>query len=149
MKRQQIAQVRAFNRFYTGIIGLLDQHILSSDYSLPEVRVLYEIYHADEITASDIIVTLQIDKGYLSRILRSFQAAKLVSKKWSAHDGRAAYLALTEKGRKEFETLNEASDQQIKNILGRLTEQDRHKLVGHMLDIKSILSKTNRSENYE
>jgi len=142
MKRKHIAEIRAFNRFYTSIIGLLDQHILESHYSLPEVRILYELYHSDNLMASDIIASFQIDKGYLSRILQQFQKKKLLSKKWSVRDGRAAHLSLTEKGKREFEILNEASDRQIKRILEMLTEEDCNRLVNNMLDIQTILSKT-------
>ncbi|MFI5129587.1 MAG: MarR family winged helix-turn-helix transcriptional regulator [Chitinophagales bacterium] len=142
MQKKHVADIRAFNRFYTGVLGLLDQHILDSRYSLPEVRVLYELYHSVNLTASEIIAILRIDKGYLSRMLLQFQKKKLVSKKWSARDGRAAHLSLTEKGRNEFEALNEASNRQIKDILERLTEDDCNILVGHMTGIRTILSKT-------
>ena len=142
MKRKLIADVRAFNRFYTPVIGLLDQHILESNYSLPEVRILYELYHSDNLMANDIIASLQIDKGYLSRILQQFQKKKLVSKKWSVKDGRAAHLSLTEKGRKEFEVLNESSDRQIRRMLEMLTEEECNRLVNNMMDIQTILSKT-------
>lgn len=142
MQKKHIAEIRAFNRFYTSIIGLLDQHILESRYSLPEVRILYELYHSERLTASDIIATLRIDKGYLSRMLLRFQKKRLISKKWSAEDGRAAHLGLTEKGKKEFEELNEASDRQIKKILDNTTLEDCNKLLGHMTGIITILSKT-------
>src|SRR5258706_16426268 len=142
MKRKHIAEIRAFNRFYTSIIGLLDQHILESRYSLPEVRILYELYYSDQLTASDITGSLRIDKGYLSRMLLRFQKKKLVSKKWSAQDGRAAHLSLTEKGKMEFEALNEASNRQIKKILDKTTVPDCNKLVRHMTGIMTIISKT-------
>jgi DNA-binding MarR family transcriptional regulator len=142
MQKKHVAAIRAFNRFYTSIIGLLDQHILESRYSLPEVRILFELYHSDELTASDIIAALRIDKGYLSRMLLHFQRKKLVSKKWSLADGRAAHLSLTEKGRKEFEILNEASNRQIKKLLESLTDEDCNRLVNNMTEIRTILSKT-------
>jgi len=142
MPGDHIAEVRAFNRFYTGIIGLLDQHILESRYSLPEVRVLYELYHNDNLTAKAITTSLGIDKGYLSRTLLQFQRKKLLSKKWSSADGRAAHLMLTEKGKKEFEMLNEASNRQIHQILESLTEDDCNRLVNNMAEIRVILSKT-------
>jgi len=147
MKRKHITDIRAFNRFYTSIIGLLDQHILESRYSLPEVRILFELYHSENLTASDIVASLRIDKGYLSRMLLQFQKKKLVTRKWSANDGRAAYLSLTDKGKKEFETLNEASNKQIKKILETLTDRDCNKLVSHMTGIMTILSKQNEEIN--
>lgn len=142
MTQKQVAAIRAFNRFYTNIIGLLDQHILDSRYALPEVRALYEIYHHENILASDIITTMHIDKGYLSRILRQFEKEKLISKKRSAKDGRAVHIMLTAKGKKEFEKLDHASDNQIKHINTLLTEVDCNKLVAHMAGIKKILQKT-------
>lgn len=141
MKEKDIAQIRAFNRFYTGIIGLLDRHILNSKYSLPEVRTLYELYHHENLTASDIMVVLGIDKGYLSRILRKFEKQKLVIRKRSGEDGRSAYLSLTKAGRKEFEILNTASNKQVKTLLENLSEAECDKLVKHMTDIQKILSK--------
>jgi len=78
MKSQFIKEIRAFNRFYTNIIGLLDKHILNSNYSLPEVRIMFELYHNAGLTASDITSLIDIDKGYLSRILKDFQKNKLI-----------------------------------------------------------------------
>lgn len=141
MKDKTISEIRAFNRFYTRIIGLLDQHVLNSKYSLPEVRVLYEIYHHDNLTARDIMASLNIDKGYLSRMLRHFEKAKLVSKKRSGEDGRATYLSLTRSGQAEFKVLNQASDRQLNEILEGLTTNDCDKLVRCMSEIKKILSK--------
>lgn len=143
MKEKYIMEIRAFNRFYTGIIGLLDKYILNSRYSLPEVRILYELYHQENLTASDIIASVNIDKGYLSRLLRHFEKKKMISKRRSSDDGRAAHLYLTNTGKKEFEVLNEASNKQIRNILEDLTEESCNRLVQHMQEIKKILSKTN------
>lgn len=144
MKDKTISEIRAFNRFYTRIIGLLDQHVLNSEYSLPEVRVLYEIYHHDKLTARDIMVSLNIDKGYLSRMLRHFEKAKLISKKRSDEDGRSTHLSLTRSGQAEFKVLNEASNRQLKGILEGLTTSDCGKLVSHMSEIKKILSKADQ-----
>ncbi|WP_431215832.1 hypothetical protein ACQ86N_14930 [Puia sp. P3] len=72
MQQKTISRIRAFNRYYTNIIGLLDRHILNSSYSLPEARILYELNHREGIQASGIIESLGIDKGYLSRILDEF-----------------------------------------------------------------------------
>ena len=142
MIEKHIAEVRAFNRFYTGIIGLLDQHVLNSDYSLPEVRVLYEMYHQPGITARDIMSSLKIDKGYLSRMLRQFEKKKLLARSQSGEDGRYMRLSLTALGKKEFSVLNAASDDQLKEILAGLTDSQCTKLVRNMASIKSLLSKT-------
>jgi DNA-binding MarR family transcriptional regulator len=91
MKVQHIREVRAFNRYYTRVIGLLDNHYLQSNYSLPEVRVMYELYHHPETTPSDIIQQLGMDKGYLSRIIQSFVKNKIVRKSVSATDKRSVF----------------------------------------------------------
>jgi DNA-binding MarR family transcriptional regulator len=139
MHQKYIAEVRAFNRFYTDIIGLVDRYILNSSYTLPEVRILYELYHHENITASDIISFLTIDKGYLSRILFQFEKKKLISKKRSAEDGRSVYIFLTAKGKKEFAVLNQASHNQIRDLLGMLSPRDCDSLVEHMSAITKIL----------
>ena len=81
MKADHIANIRAFNRFYTRVLGLLDKYILNSQYTLPEVRILYELATHENLTASDLIETLHIDKGYLSRIILDLRLKKLVKAK--------------------------------------------------------------------
>ena len=141
MHSGHIEQVRAFNRFYTGIIGLLDNYILQSAYSLPEARVLYELYHNEQMTASDIITLLDMDKGYLSRLLVQLRKRKLVSPKRSTADGRSVLLTLTAAGKKEFEKLNAASQQQVAQLLELLTPAQRDKLVYHLDAVKVLLSR--------
>jgi DNA-binding MarR family transcriptional regulator len=140
MNEKYVKDIRAFNRFYTNVIGLLDQYILDSKYSLPEVRVLYELYHSEGLTASDIISRLKIDKGYLSRLILQFQKKKLVMKKISATDGRSAHLHLTTAGKLEFEQLNRSSHAQVKGILADLSETQCKALTTHMNAIRKILS---------
>src|SRR5882762_4905410 len=113
MDKKKVDEIRSFNRFYTNIIGLLDRYILHSSYTLPEARILYEIYHREGILAGEIIAVMDIDKGYLSRMLLQFEKKKLVSKKRSVSDGRSTHLFLTAKGKNEFEALNNASHAQI------------------------------------
>jgi DNA-binding MarR family transcriptional regulator len=146
MRERNISDIRAFNRFYTNIIGLLDQHVLNSKFSLPEVRILYELYHHKNLTASDIITSIRIDKGYLSRIIRQFEKKKLITKATSSRDARSVHLTLTTKGRKEFEILNEASHDQIKETLEPLTDAECEKLTRNMMQIQTILSKTKKSK---
>lgn len=136
---QNIKDVRAFNRFYTDIIGLVDQHILNSRYSLPEVRIMYEMYYSGAATANEIINLIHIDKGYLSRILLRFEKERLISKKRSATDGRSVMLALTAKGRIEFEKLDLAANDQVKEILNHFPKETLAELVSHMNAIKKIL----------
>ena len=144
MKEKHLTEIRAFNRFYTSMIGLLNKYILDSRYALPEVRILYELYYHKSLTARDLTTILSIDKGYLSRILLQFEKKKLVSRKRSIEDGRSTYLSLTNTGKSEFEILNKASDKELIIMLDTLTEKECNRLVRNMAEIKTILSKTNQ-----
>jgi DNA-binding MarR family transcriptional regulator len=142
MNSELVKQVRAFNRFYTNIIGLLDKHVLNSEYSLPEVRIMFELYHNSNLTASDIITLIDIDKGYLSRILKKFERSKLIYKAASETDRRTIFLQLSTKGRKEFEVLNKASDTQIESLLKNLSNEECQELTQRMSGIQKLLTKS-------
>lgn len=142
MKADHIANIRAFNRFYTRVLGLLDKYILNSQYTLPEVRILYELATHKNFTASDLIGSLHIDKGYLSRLLMDLRLKKLVHSKRSDQDARSLVLSLTRLGRREFNTLNKSSDLQLASILQKLTNAECDKLVRNMNEIVAVLSKT-------
>jgi DNA-binding MarR family transcriptional regulator len=118
--QKHIQEIRNFNRFYTDLIGLLDNHLLNSDYSLAEARILYEIFTAKQLSASDIIHSLSMDKGYLSRILKKFEKQDLVARKSSDEDARVSLLSLTDKGLNVFRELNDASSQQIATLISAI-----------------------------
>lgn len=141
MKDTKIAvrEIRAFNRFYTDIIGLLDAHLLDSEYSLSEVRTLYEIYIGKCVQASQIMAAMHIDKSYLSRLLKKLEKDGLISKTPSEEDARATLISLTEKGLKVFKTLNKASDEQIDELISALPASKQKELVTHMKSIMEIL----------
>jgi DNA-binding MarR family transcriptional regulator len=141
MHQKDIDEMRAFNRFYTSLIGLLNTHILNSEYSLSEARILFELYHNSGMTASDIIALIHIDKGYLSRILKHFELKKLIVKKRSSADKRSVYLNLTSKGKKELEILSRASDVQITKILSQLTDDECKQLISNLREVKGALEK--------
>ncbi len=105
---QRIAAARRFNRFYTRQIGVLRKNFLDSPYSLGEARVIYEIANGKSPTASEIGRALDLDAGYLSRVLRNFEKRGLVERKISAKDARQSHLALSPRGRKAFVLLDEA-----------------------------------------
>ncbi|MDF7814957.1 MarR family transcriptional regulator [Hymenobacter sp. YC55] len=134
-----IAQIRAFNRFYTDLIGLLDKHLLHSDYSLAEARILYEIQASQPISASHIMASMHIDKSYLSRVLKKLERDKLIRKQSSARDARTTLLSLTPEGLAVFTTLNQASDEQINALLRSLPAAQHQELVQHMQAIITIL----------
>src|SRR5260370_37383036 len=96
---QRIDAVRRFNRFYTRRIGVLQEGYLHSDFSLAEVRVLYELAHRERCTARELGQALDIDAGYLSRIVHGFVRRGLLDRTQSEHDGRARLLCLTGAGR--------------------------------------------------
>jgi DNA-binding MarR family transcriptional regulator len=141
MKNDHIQHVREFSRFYTNVIGLLDQHLLDSPYSLPEARILYELGQRDTCTASDLMAELTMDRGYMSRIITRFMKRGLISRKRSAEDGRAYFLSLTPKGKKAFDSLDQASTEQVKILLKPMDERTREKLLGHMREISSLINK--------
>lgn len=135
-----IPEIRAFNRWYTDVIGLLDQHLLHSRWSLAEARLIFEIHQAETIQASQLIGIMQIDKSYLSRMLKKLEKEKVITKRKSPGDARAFLLILTEKGQREFATLNSASDEQIGRLLQPLSEVQREDLVGHLQAVMQLLN---------
>lgn len=141
MKERSIRDIRAFSRFYTDLIGLLDQHLLHSAYSLAEARIIYEIWQSKGITASHIMANMQIDKSYLSRLLQKLEKEKIITKERSTADARVTELSLTPKGQKTFEQLNKASDDQVAALLTPLTDEQSEQLSAHMKAIMLLLKK--------
>src|SRR5437899_1751356 len=136
----RIDTVRRFNRFYTQRIGVLREGLYDSAYSLAEVRALYELAHAKApITATDLAQTLTIDAGYLSRILRGFEANGLIRKARSKTDGRQFYLTLTSAGRKAFAPLERASQDEIAALLAPLSAEAQRGVVNAMATIETLL----------
>ncbi len=136
---QRIAAVRRFNRFYTGQIGLLREKPYDSDFSLTEVRVLYELAHREKVTAGKLSEDLGLDAGYLSRMLKGFDRQGWLEKKPSRADGRQSLLSLTAKGRKILAPLDARSHEEIGNILARLSIADQNHLVDAMHTIEKLL----------
>ena len=140
--QELIDRIRSFNRFYTNIIGLLDQHYLDSPFSLTEGRVLYEICNTEECSAKKIREQIIIDEGYLSRILDSFVKRGLIKKSRSPKDGRLWIIVPTERGKREFALLNENSNRLIAQLVERLSGEDRADLLDKMEGIRALLEKT-------
>jgi len=137
-REQRIAAVRRFNRFYTRQIGVLRKGYLDSPYSLGEMRVLYEIAHGAR-TASDVARNLDLDAGYLSRVLRHFEKRGVVKRTASAKDARQSHLALTARGRKMFAPMEKRSQQQVGVMLDALDPAAQSRLVAAMDSIESLL----------
>lgn len=136
----RIAAVRQFNRFYTRRIGVLQEGLLQSDLSLAEVRVLYELAHAGGATATSITKALDLDAGYLSRMLRSFEKRGLVQRRQSDDDGRRAILSLTLKGRSAFAKLDNRAHDEISALLAAHSAAEQRALVDAMRSVERILA---------
>lgn len=136
----RVKDIRMFNRFYTGILGVLDRSILSSPYSLTEARVLFEIGSTEDCTATRLIELLNIDFGYLSRILKRFESEGLVFRRPSGTDNRLRFIGLTEKGKQVLSTLDEAADRQIQGMLSALPDNGQASLLNCMKTIEIILT---------
>jgi DNA-binding MarR family transcriptional regulator/GNAT superfamily N-acetyltransferase len=137
--QQRIAAVRRFNRFYTRQIGVLRKTYLDTPYSLGEMRVLYELAHNDGSTARDISRSLDLDAGYLSRVLRNFEKRGLITRKTSVKDARQSHLALTARGRKIFAPAEQRTQRDVDAILGKLSAAEQARLVAAMSEIEALL----------
>ena len=134
-----VQEVRKFNRFYTREIGVLRENFLDAGLSLSEVRVLYEIAHADGITASEVAEALRMDRGYLSRLLQKLERRKLVSRRRSEEDSRQAKLALTKRGAQQFAAQNQRQNEEVERMLSAVPEHERKQLVAAMKSIQRVL----------
>lgn len=137
----KIDAVRRFNRFFTRQIGVLREGLLHSPYTLAEARVLFEIAHRDDLTASDLSGELGLDPGYLSRILARLEQQGLVGKARSETDGRRRLLSLTTDGEDAFSLLDDRSREEVAEMLGGLSEGDQRPLLEAMQTIESVLDK--------
>jgi DNA-binding MarR family transcriptional regulator/N-acetylglutamate synthase-like GNAT family acetyltransferase len=135
----QIAKIRRFNRFYTRQIGLLNEELLESEYSLAEVRILYELAHRGPVTAAELGQELGLDPGYLSRMLKRFDARGLIQRSRSGEDRRQVLLTLTDAGRAAFEPLNRASAEEVAAMLSGLSASERERLVQAMAIVESLI----------
>lgn len=136
---QHADAVRGFNRFYTRRIGALGTAHLGSEFSLTEVRVLYELAHHERTTASDIAATLDLDRGYLSRMLRSFKRRGLITTRRDRDDRRHTHLALTATGRKAFAPLERKANDAVVDMLAPLGDARRKQVVDAMHAIRDSL----------
>jgi len=134
----QVKAVRGFNRFYTQRIGVLDPY-LGSELSLTEVRVLYELAHRDQPTATELGRDLALDAGYLSRILRRFEARGWLARAPSPADGRQSLLKLTEAGHEAFAPLQQKSRDEAAALLAGLPAAARDKLIAAMGTVRQLL----------
>jgi len=137
-KDEQVAAIRAFSRFYTRKVGVLDG-MANSPFSLAEARVLYELAHREQPTATDIRKELGLDAGYMSRILRDFDRRKLVTREQSKADERQRFLSLTAKGRRAFAPVDKRSGDIVAAMLQRLSPADRKHVVDAVQTLRRLL----------
>lgn len=135
----RVRAVRRFNRFYTRRIGILQEGLLKSPFSLTEARVIYELAQRGETTATELGAGLDLDAGYLSRILRAFHERRLIEKRSSDTDRRQTILSLTADGREAFARLDTASGLEIAAMLDGLPDDAQERLVGAMVTIEGLL----------
>jgi DNA-binding MarR family transcriptional regulator/N-acetylglutamate synthase-like GNAT family acetyltransferase len=135
----EIAAVRAFNRFYTRKLGVLDQQLLKSPFSLSEARVLYELAHRENPAAKEIGIELGLDPGYLSRIVQTLDENGLITRKPLPADRRQHRLALTPKGRQAFAKLERSTQDDVAAMLATLPRGGSQRLIAAMAEIERLL----------
>ena len=139
VEADRVEAVRAFNRFYTGMIGVLSEGLLRTPYTLTEARVIFELARREYAEVAELRRALNLDAGYLSRILTRFSADGLVSRSRSEVDGRRQMIALTDAGRRVWRDLDERSAAEVSDLIGRLGEADQRRLTGAMATIQELL----------
>jgi DNA-binding MarR family transcriptional regulator/GNAT superfamily N-acetyltransferase len=135
-----VQAVRWFNRFYTRQIGVLQEHLLKSQLSLTEVRVLYELAHRSNLTAVELRQELGLDRGYLSRMLQKFAKERWIETSSSPADRRRISLSLTDKGRRVFDPLDRRSHEEVAAMLARLSASQQTQLLAAMRRIETMLT---------
>ncbi len=141
MDKETIYDIRQFNRFYTKVLGLFNNQILDTNYSLTEARILFEISERTECIANNLVQELNIDRSYMSRILRKLERDELIEKKSSIIDSRKNFLFLTKKGEELLDKINIQSDEQIIQLFTGLTSSEINEIRTSMMVIKEKLEK--------
>lgn len=134
-----VDDVRAFNRFYTRVLGLLRPKLVGSPFGLAEARVLFELAHADAVEVAELRRRLGLDAGYLSRVLTAFASAGLVTRERSEVDGRRQVVRLTAQGREAFADLDRLQATAIDEMVAPLDDRQRRELVAAMDRIRRVL----------
>ncbi|MFC9973377.1 GNAT family N-acetyltransferase [Spirillospora sp. NPDC127200] len=135
----QVEAVRSFNRFYTGVIGVLGECLMESPYSLTEARVIFELAQRADTEVLALRRALGLDPGYLSRMLARFEADGLITRDRAPGDARRQVARLTPHGREVFQTLDRRSAAEVRDLLAGLPAGDRHRLVSAMAAVHGLL----------
>lgn len=136
-----VTEIRGFNRFYTNILGLLDQHIIDSGYSLTEARILFEISKTDTCTANQLCSILNIERSYMSKIIHKFEKKQLITRQACLTDNRNMEIRMTQEGMSAFHELNDHANQQIENLLANINDTDCEKLISSIRTVKKYFTR--------
>lgn len=136
---RRTAAIRGFNRFYTARIGVLEDGLLRSPFSLPEARLLYELGHRDTPTATTLGAILGLDAGYLSRLLQGLEKRGLIRRTPAPADRRQYLLALTPAGRHALLPLEKRAQDEVAALLRPLSDAQQRKLLAAMETIETSL----------
>lgn len=139
-KSATIERVRRFSRFYTRRIGVLQDALLGSDLTLAEGRIVFEIATTSPVTAADLGLTLDLDPGYMSRLLKALEQRGIVARAQSETDARRVLLTLTARGRDVFDTLDQRSNAAVSTLVSRLTTGERSDLTRAFDTIERMLA---------
>ena len=135
-----VARVRSFNRFYTNLLGVLQEGFLRTPYSLAESRVIFELAHRRTAQLTDLRRDLDLDAGYMTRILTRLEAVGLVSRERSEADARRQVVRLSRQGQRTFQTLDKRSTEDVEKILSRLSGEEEDRLLASMATIQKLLA---------
>jgi DNA-binding MarR family transcriptional regulator/N-acetylglutamate synthase-like GNAT family acetyltransferase len=136
---ETVESIRSFNRFYTKRIGVLSGRLLDSAFSLPEVRVMFELSSSGALSVTQLAENLDVDRGYMSRVTTSLHRRRIIARSKSSSDGRVRFLELSKEGKRAFAILDRRSSRQVEQMLGSLTQDDQSKIVAAMTTIQGIL----------
>ncbi|MCO7526718.1 bifunctional helix-turn-helix transcriptional regulator/GNAT family N-acetyltransferase [Pseudomonas asiatica] len=143
--RERADVIRSFNRFYTHQMGLLDEHLLRSEFSLTEARILFELGAGRPLTSVDLRSHLSLDAGYMSRVITGLEKRGLIEKVRSDQDARAYKIHLTHEGQRTLASLEEVSRDAVMALIEPLSEPQQRQLTEAMQQIEGLLGKADRS----
>ncbi|MCD8878112.1 MarR family winged helix-turn-helix transcriptional regulator [Staphylococcus kloosii] len=144
--KEIINNIREFNRYYTNKLDVFSTNKFDSNYTFTEARVIIEIGIRHDCIANEIVQTLNIDKGYLSRVLSRFNKKGLIEKVMSPTDSRSKIIKLTTEGNELFDYLNEASNKQVNQMIDGLDETEIFTINKNMMEIMSIFERGNKND---
>lgn len=145
MKQEHINSIRAFNRYYTKLLGVLNKAYLGSEFGLPEIRVIQDIYLHPDRSSKDISGELNMDKGLLSRLLKQLEQKGYIERKGTERDSRMGLINLTEKGCGVYHCLDAAANQSVEAMFAHLNDRQLQELINSMDFIYNIINEIETS----